>query len=550
MTNHEQTTSTRAIAGIRQLTLSHWGRVGLILALVGTAGRMAEAQTSSCQVIDFPGGDAGSTTASGINSAGLIVGFYTTGDADESTYSGHGFSLAGTQFSTMDFPGAIFTTYNGVNSSGQIVGSYEMTFNDTSHGFLLTAGQFSTIPDPPGSVWTEALGINDAGTIVGWYEDSSGNNHGFQLSQGAFSTIDSGNSSDWSTIASGINNAGTVVGVSQGPSGDQGFKWLDGQLAALALFPGGDMTWAYSGINNTESVVGGYYIYSPFYMGAYILTSTHFRDFTCLGLTSLTAVGINDDGAIVGFGSDAAGSHGFVAPVVVFGDSDLWWFNGETPADYDETITLTSSGGSLTHWEIVAGMDKGTISASDGGQTTLTSTGTAFSGFVGDILIRATALNQTSDFTVTSHKPYSLLPVSTTYQCDNGPQGYGYLASVLYVMQDQLTNDLPRGVPVNEQFTTAFISDYHNPETNWRPGNPEGTTTNDATLSDVIGGEWPGLPAVPLATCDGNSQPVQHVGQTLQVGSETIGNGVTVQTDTIQKLVGRALHTNIVSPLP
>jgi len=234
--------------------------------------------------------------------------------------------------------------------------------------------------------------------------------------------------------------------------------------------------------------------------------------------------------------------------LAITGQTDLWWFNGESPSEYDLSITLTSSAGSPTQWEIVAGTDKVTMSVSNGTQTTLTSTGIAFSGSVGDILVRASAANETADFAVTSRKPNRLLPVSQSYVCDDSEPSYGYRSIVLYVMQDQLTNDLPRGVPVNEQWTTGPVSDYHNPETNWRFGTEVGQITEDAVFTDEIGGEWPGLPAIPLPTCDGNSEPIQHWGQSMQVGSVTIGSGVTVQTDTLQKLRGRALHTNVVSP--
>jgi hypothetical protein len=115
----------------------------------------------------------------------------------------------------------------------------------------------------------------------------------------------------------------------------------------------------------------------------------------------------------------------------------------------------------------------------------------------------------------------------------------------MYVIQDQLGTDLPSNVPVNEKWTTDVSNDY--PGTTWRRADPIGFTTQDAAaFEDGMFGEWAG--AVPQPTCDGNSQPVQHWGQAWRIGSEAIGAGTLVQTDTLQKLVGRALHTDIVSP--
>jgi hypothetical protein len=41
-----------------------------------------------------------------------------------------------------------------------------------------------------------------------------------------------------------------------------------------------------------------------------------------------------------------------------------------------------------------------------------------------------------------------------------------------------------------------------------------------------------------------------HWGQTWRVESTTVGTGQRVQTDVIQKDVGRAEHLNIVTPAP
>jgi hypothetical protein len=50
------------------------------------------------------------------------------------------------------------------------------------HGFLLRDGEFTSI-DFPGALYTRALAINSRGDIVGAYRDAAGVNHDFLLSK-------------------------------------------------------------------------------------------------------------------------------------------------------------------------------------------------------------------------------------------------------------------------------------------------------------------------------------------------------------------------------
>jgi uncharacterized membrane protein len=68
----------------------------------------------------------------------------------------------------------------GINSLGAIVGQYRDT--QSSHGFLLSGGTYTTIQDPLGFSGA-ANGINDPGDIVGFYFDGVAV-HGFLLSPG------------------------------------------------------------------------------------------------------------------------------------------------------------------------------------------------------------------------------------------------------------------------------------------------------------------------------------------------------------------------------
>lgn len=74
-------------------------------------------------------------------------------------------------FTTIDFPGASYTSLYGINDSGQLVGSFETPALQI-RGFLDDHGAFTQI-DFPGAVATELTGINNTGEIVGNFTPAS-----------------------------------------------------------------------------------------------------------------------------------------------------------------------------------------------------------------------------------------------------------------------------------------------------------------------------------------------------------------------------------------
>ena len=68
------------------------------------------------------------------------------------------------QLVTIDPPGSVDTRPFGISPSRDIVGLYK-TANGVTHGFLLSAGEYTTI-DVPGAIRTNALAINARGDIV------------------------------------------------------------------------------------------------------------------------------------------------------------------------------------------------------------------------------------------------------------------------------------------------------------------------------------------------------------------------------------------------
>jgi len=94
------------------------------------------------------------------------------------------------QFTSINFPGAVFTIAEDIGPGGQIVGFYTDT-GGKQHGFLLSGGNFSSI-DYPGAIYTDGREISPGGDIVGAFMNTPGgppNMHGYLLRQGTFSEI-------------------------------------------------------------------------------------------------------------------------------------------------------------------------------------------------------------------------------------------------------------------------------------------------------------------------------------------------------------------------
>jgi len=163
--------------------------------------------------IDYPG--ASSTTANGINNAGVIVGTYCLSEAACPWDGGdHGFMDSGGTFTAINYPGATTTSALAINTFGVVVGAYNS--GSQLHAYILSAGVYTTI-DPPGAVSAEAEGINSSGEVVGTYLDGSNKTHGFTYVSGVFTNVDVPGA--LITTTTGIDDQGEIVGSYQVASG-------------------------------------------------------------------------------------------------------------------------------------------------------------------------------------------------------------------------------------------------------------------------------------------------------------------------------------------
>jgi uncharacterized membrane protein len=174
--------------------------------------------------IDFP--NASGTLATGINASGDIAGWYIDKQGT------HGFLLQSGAYTSIDFPGADnFTEAWRVNDGGEIFGRYEGTTDGKYHLFVLSNGQFTSVPDVPGSVQTapgsfsEIGGLSGTGDIVSQYcsatscalFNSVGDLHAFLLSGGVYTAIDFPGAPE--TLGFGVNSSDDVVGGYQDATG-------------------------------------------------------------------------------------------------------------------------------------------------------------------------------------------------------------------------------------------------------------------------------------------------------------------------------------------
>jgi hypothetical protein len=229
----------------------------------------------------------------------------------------------------------------------------------------------------------------------------------------------------------------------------------------------------------------------------------------------------------------------------ISGPDTVWWFSGQSPSGYATQITLTSLGGNAT-WTATAGASEVSLSATSGASINVTSSGTAFSGSVGDVQLKATVSGvDSAPFSLTTRRPFRLVQGNVTFQCDSQ---FGYNDSLAYTIQDNLLANMPLSLPINEHWTSDPIADFAG--TNWRQ-NPAGSYTTapsaPASFADNIGGENLALPPNPVPNCGTTGQNVIHWGQEWKVGSTQIGVGTRVQTDTLQKATQHAEHDNILT---
>jgi len=165
----------------------------------------------------------------GVNDNNQAVGFYVDASGNNQGYI---YNLVTKAFTAINLPGsfnATSVTATGINDAGVITG-YFTNAGGATLGFIDDAGTFSQFNDPGGSD-TMFLGINSSDEVVGSFVDGGGNTDGLLFSFGpdSFATIDDPLSSSTpafgvaGTTINGINNAGDLVGFYSDGTNVNGF---------------------------------------------------------------------------------------------------------------------------------------------------------------------------------------------------------------------------------------------------------------------------------------------------------------------------------------
>ena len=233
----------------------------------------------------------------------------------------------------------------------------------------------------------------------------------------------------------------------------------------------------------------------------------------------------------------------------ISGPTVVWWFNGADPGNANMPVSIsltTQSGGTSYSWTATANANK--VSLQNATTNTVTVTGAAMSGQVGDVKIKVTVNGVASDeYAITVKAPNQLNRTNISHAASTN---FGYRTEITYSIRDQFNASLLAGdLPVNEDFTTNAVADF--PGMNWLITADGGGTLNGPVVSDVIEGEnltknpTPQAPQNPLGTTK-----VVHWGQDIYIGSTMVGQGKKVQTATFQKYRDHANHENITSPVP
>lgn len=271
--------------------------------------RMGDERTFTFSTIDVPG--SLSTSASGINAAGDIVGAYT--DAARRV---HGFVLRRGVFTSIDYPDAARTDARGIGPDGEIVGTYTMPKDPglpfpgvTFHGYALSRdGVFRPVHDDD-YLHEIPQRILPDGTILGCVHDTDtmGSMKGAAFGDDgaetitAFASMHNGATPDLRRIAGLYTN--------QAMMRTEGYIIDDGVFSPLVV-PGSSLTAAWDVAPNGE-VAGTYRNATGFH--GFIRTETGIITVDFPGAAATRVFGINARGDVVGSYVAGGRSFGFLA---------------------------------------------------------------------------------------------------------------------------------------------------------------------------------------------------------------------------------------------
>jgi hypothetical protein len=216
-------------------------------------------------------------------------------------------ALATYVFTTIDYPGAVYTDVRGINNTGRIVG-YASLDGVNSFPFSYQGGVFAPLPATVFPV--SGHGINDAGVIVG-STGTAGAVQGFLFSAGTYAFF---SRPGWdSTYGRAIGPTGLVTGYSQDDTtgATAGYIYDPFSASYTDVTPAGSLFTIAQGINTAGQVVGSARMPGTGMNGFLRQPDGTFTLFQIGGVPT-RARGINDAGLITGFMRVGGVDQGFV----------------------------------------------------------------------------------------------------------------------------------------------------------------------------------------------------------------------------------------------
>lgn len=221
------------------------------------------------------------------------------------------------------------------------------------------------------------------------------------------------------------------------------------------------------------------------------------------------------------------------------GPRELWYFDGENPANYSVSATVRSNrAGGAFAWTVSAHL---TLSSATAARPTITSASSSPRNGA-RVSLRHTApdgAQTNAAYNLTVRAPASLMHLRNV---DAADATWGYDTEIHYAIKDNLGVILPRNVAINEDFTAAPTADSAGMD--WRVGGEGAVTVAPTDWYDHIQGETAGHTPAPVGPTHASAGvAVYHWPGNWHVGSLTIGSGTNVKNVTWQKNRGYARHT-------
>lgn len=256
----------------------------------------------------------------GINDHGRIAGYF--GSGADAAHPNKGYTVsrpyAQANFTNENFPGSVQTQVVGINNHGTTVGFY-VDAAGANIGFVRRFGVFTSVINPAtpahGGV-NQLLGLNNEGMAAGFYNDAGGASHGYtyKFTTMTFSPVTLPVAAD-SVTATGINDEGDISGFYTIGKTTNGFVLEENHHGFTKIQLGAGTNTQALGINE-DGVVVGSFVDGAGAMHGFVWSDGRTRqiDDPNHGAGGTLVNGLNDRGQLVGFYVDNAGNtHGYLA---------------------------------------------------------------------------------------------------------------------------------------------------------------------------------------------------------------------------------------------